>query len=214
MIASPRYWGFFRGIIVGSELAEIPVLARSAVEQEHIFEVVLSHYEGKSRKNRQHAAGVFNLIAREHPETLVPIIPALLEGLERPEAQTRWNTLEALEYLIPLAPEQCIMAFDGAEDALFNDKDGFLREKAFSFLCTLASLSSENAAQVWPLLDEAIQCYHGNPEFPGMLSSLVRFTGYDLPQDVKDALKERLAFDAKNNKGALGKRSLQIIEAL
>ncbi|MGN0261334.1 MAG: hypothetical protein ACI4B9_00565 [Eggerthellaceae bacterium] len=199
---------------MGSELAEIPVLARSAVEHEHIFKLVLSHYEGTSRKNRQHAAGVFNLISQEHPESLIPIIPSLLDGLERPEAQTRWNTLEALEHLIPLAPDQCIEAFDGAEDALFNDKDGFLREKAFSFLCALASLSSEVISRVWPLLDEAVQCYHGNPEFPAMLASLLRFTEYDLPQDVKDALKERLAFDAKNNKGTLGKRSLQIIESL
>lgn len=199
---------------MGSELAEIPVLARSAVEHKHIYKLVLSHYECSSRKNRQHAAGVFNLISQEHPEALLPIIPSLLEGLERPEAQTRWNTLEALENLVPLAPDECLKAFDGAEDALFNDKDGFLREKAFSFFCTLASLSSETAARVWPLLDEAIQCYHGNPEFPGMLAGLLRFVECDLPQDVKDALKERLAFDAKNNKGSLGKRSLQIIEAL
>ena len=47
-----------------------------------------------------------------------------------------------------------------------------------------------------------------------MLAGLLRFVACDLPQDVKDALKERLAFDAKNNKGSLGKRSLQIIEAL
>lgn len=199
---------------MGSELAEIPVLARTAVEHENIFEVVLSHYEGSSRRNRQHAAGVFNLISQEQPEKLIPIIPSLLEGLERPEAQTRWNTLEALEHLIPLAPGQCMEAFDGAEDALFNDKDGFLREKAFSFLCALASLSSETAVRVWPLLDEAIQCYHGNSEFSAMLACLLRFTECDLTQDVKDALKDRLAFDAMNNKGSLGKRSLQIIEAL
>ena len=56
---------------MGTELAEIPILAKSALEHESVFGIVMDHFEGKSRKNRQHAASVLKVIAEENPQYTV-----------------------------------------------------------------------------------------------------------------------------------------------
>lgn len=199
---------------MGTELAEIPILAKSALEHDSVLDIVLTHFQGKSRKNRQHAAAVFAYMAELNAERLVPIIPTLVEALDRPEAQTRWCVLEALTLLLPFAPEQCLEAYDGAEDALFDDKDGFLREKAFLFLCAVGGLSLEYSDKVWVLLDEAIQCYHGNPEYTAMLNGLAQYVESGISPATREGLIERLTFDAKNSGGSIGKRSQQILDTL
>ena len=57
---------------------------------------------------------------------------------------------------------------------------------------------SENA---WPLIDEAIQCYHGDVEFNDMLNAVAEFATGKLSEHVKEALVERMSFDAHNGRG-------------
>jgi len=68
--------------------------------------------------------------------------------------------------------------------------------------------------KVWPLLDEAIQCYHGDYEYQDMLIALIGFSEGKIAPSVKEGLKERMAFDAEKSKGALKRRSQQIIDNL
>ena len=68
--------------------------------------------------------------------------------------------------------------------------------------------------KVWPLLDEAIQCYHGDYEYQDMLIALIGFSEGKIAPSVKEGLKERMAFDEEKSKGALKRRSQQIIDNL
>lgn len=62
---------------------------------------LIDDLSSSSRRTRQLAARVVNLLAQREPEMLVPFIEQLVDALYRPEAQTRWEVLDALTLLAP-----------------------------------------------------------------------------------------------------------------
>ncbi len=143
------------------------------------------------------------------------IKPALIEALDRPEAQTRWEALDALTALATTCPEQLGDAFEGAETALFDEISSTLRYAAFRLLCVWGATSVERSREAWPILDEAIQCYHGDLEYRDMLGCLYEFGQGEIDAEVAEKLALRLKFDAENGKGSyLKARSSEICEML
>ena len=199
---------------MNKQLSEIVVPDEQLCDDELTQDEALSLLQGSSRKTRQNAALVLNEISKHHPESLAYCIPQLVQALEHPEAQTRWCVLDALTSLVPIRPDECEKALDGAEDSLFDERHGIVREKALCFLCRIGARSPELSRMVWPSLDEAFQCYHGNPEFAGMLTGFLEFAQGDLDPSVKAEFSQRIAFDANNTKGVFGKRAQQILSAL
>ena len=120
---------------------------------------------GHSRRKRQMAAHVMLLVAQREPELLSEFIPDLIDALYRPEAQTRWEILDALTLLVPEHAKEIGAAFDGAEAALFDDLSSILHFSAFRLLVTWGATERGRSKKVWPILDEAIQCYHGDLEY-------------------------------------------------
>ena len=80
------------------------------------------------------------------------------------------------------------------------------------FLCKLGATTEKRSEKVWPLIDEGIQCYHGDLEFQDMLLAVIDFSQGKLDGSVKSALADRMRFDAENGKGMLKRRANQIIE--
>lgn len=170
--------------------------------------------EGSSRRSRQNAAAVLARLAKINPEALSDHIDAFIDALNRPEAQTRWESLDVLTEMIPIDSRSCDKALDGAETALFDEENGFVRLAALRFLCRLGATTENRSQKIWPLLDEAIQCYHGDYEYHDMLAALIQFAEGKLADDVKSGLSERVSFDAEHGKGILKRRSQQIIDTL
>ena len=135
----------------------------------------------------------------------------MIDALNRPEAQTRWECLEALTYLIDFDSRTCSKAIPEAEAALFDEESGPVRLAAMRFLCKLGSTTAARSEKVWPLIDEGIQCYHGDLEFNDMLAAINDFSTGKLSDDVKEKLTERMTFDATNGKGSLQRKAQQII---
>ena len=129
-----------------------------------------------------------------------------------PEAQTRWECLDALTYVVSFDSRPCDKAIPGAEAALFDEDSGPLRLAAMRFLCKLGATTEKRSEKVWPLIDEGIQCYHGDLEFQDMLLAVIDFSQGKLDGSVKSALADRMRFDAENGKGMLKRRANQIIE--
>ena len=167
-----------------------------------------------SRRERQHAAADLSVIAKEQPEELVKHIPVLIDALNRPEAQTRWEILEILTILVDFDARTCGKAIPEAETALFDEDSGAVRLSAMRFLCKLGATTANRSEKVWSLIDEGIQCYHGDLEFNDMLTALVDFSKGKLSPDVKKAFSDRMSFDAANAKGTLQKRAQAIIDNL
>lgn len=165
-----------------------------------------------SRRERQQAAHFLALIAKGKPELVVPYTSDLVEALNCREAHTRWETLDALTELVPYESRLCDKAVSGAETALFDEDSGPLRLAAMRFLCKLGATTENRSEKVWPLIDEAIQCYHGDLEFQDMLLAVTEFSMGKLDESVRQSLALRMRFDAENSKGALKKRAAVIVE--
>lgn len=179
------------------------------------LEALIEDLASASRRRRQFAARVVALLSAEEPELLAPHIDALIDALYRPEAQTRWEVLDALTCLVPTHAKEVGAAFEGAEAALFDELSSTLRFSAFNFLATWGASERGRSKKVWPILDEAIQCYHGDLEYRDMLACLMTFAEGKIAGEVADELAGRLQFDAQNGKGASIKaRSAEIYDHL
>lgn len=189
-------------------------LAAQVLQSKNLLNTVVSALSGATRRDRQNASSVLAQIAKIDPEALVPYTNDFIDALNRPEAQTRWESLDVLTELVPLESRSCDKALPGAETALFDEDNGFVRLSALRFLCALGATTENRSQKVWPLLDEAIQCYHGDYEYQDMLSAIVLFSEGKLAPEVKQGLIDRVSFDAKHSKGSLKRRSQQIIDNL
>lgn len=167
-----------------------------------------------NRRERQKSATVIAAISAEDASLLVPYVSDLVDALNRPEAQTRWEVLEALTSLVDEDSRNVEKAIPGAESALFDEDSGPLRLSSMRFLCKFGSTTEARSEKVWPLIDEGIQCYHGDLEFQDMLIAVVDFSNGNLSKNVKDELSNRMKFDAENGSGVLKKRASQIIDNL
>ena len=167
-----------------------------------------------SRRRRQEAGFVVAAIAHAKPELLEPHIDALIDALYRPEAQTRWEVLDALTELARCYGERVLPAFDGAEASLFDDSSATVRLAAFLFLARYAAVSPACSDEAWPMLDEAIQCFHGDAEYHDMLGGLLEMAQGSISEATANALVERMAFDAENGISFIKTYSEKIIEAV
>lgn len=182
-------------------------------DEEKIQEVIGRLSEAK-RRDRQIAASVLHQIAREDASVLVPYAASFIDALNRPEAQTRWECLEVLTFLVPLDSRTCSKAIPEAEAALFDEESGQVRLAAMKFLCKIGGTTATRSEKVYPLISEGIQCYHGDLEFNEMLAAINDFACGKLSDEVKVALKDLMTFDSINGKGSLQRKAQQIINNL
>ena len=191
-------------------------MANSANDQEARLaqmRILVEELAGSSRRRRQEVAHKIATVAHTDASMVTPFVGSLMDALERPDAQTRWEVLDALTALVDEHAEEVAPAFEAAETALFDEDSAPVRLAGFVFLCRFGATSEERSDQVWPLLDEAIQCYHGDPEYRDMLVALLAFVQGAASAATKAALAERLKFDAENGASYVKSFSVQIIQA-
>ncbi len=191
---------------------EAPATLDEIIGDEKQLSKVIGTLANGSRRERQQAANTVASIARQDPQVLAGYVNDLIDALNRPEAQTRWEILDALTELVSYESRACDKAIAGAEAALFDEDSGPLRLAAMRFLCRFGSTTAKRSEKTWPLIDEGIQCYHGDLEFQDMLVAVVDFSAGKLSDTVKQELAARMKFDAENGKGTLGRRAAQILE--
>ena len=167
---------------------------------------------GSSRRARQDASARLAEVAKTAPEQLVEFIPDVIDALNRPESQTRWECLDILTCLVAFDASACEAALPGAELALFDEENTMVRLWAMIFLCEWGKTSESNSIEAWPLIDEAVRCYHGDMEFQDMLTAVLGFSQGTLAPEVKKGLARAFAFDAENARGVLQRKAQRIID--
>lgn len=187
-------------------------LAMAAAGNGEILKKVMDALDSDARRERQRAAKAIGQVADENLGALVPYVNVLVDAVDRPEAQTRWEVFEVLTKLVSYESRACDKALAAAETSLFDEESGPVRLAAMRFLCKLGATTENRSEKVWPLLDEAIQCYHGDQEFQDMLIALIEFSAGKLTEEVKGQLAARMSFDANNGRGVLKRRAAQIVE--
>jgi len=166
---------------------------------------------GANRRRRQEASHAIALAAAEDVNPFIQYSDELIDALYRPEAQTRWEVLSTLSELLLVRPDLVEDAYDGAEASLFDEDSAIVRLAAFRFLVRFGSCSPERSDKVWNVLDEAIQCYHGDPEYRDMLTSLSELARGDISDQTRGELIERVGFDADNGRGYIRIMSSEIV---
>jgi hypothetical protein len=187
-------------------------LATTALVKPALLRSIVDALAGEDRRSRQVAASVVHEIAMNEPALLKEYAPQLADALHRPESQTRWEVLGTFEMLVPVDARVVDKALAGAETALHDEESGVVRLAAFRLLCAYGATTSHRSDRVWPLIDEAIRCYHGDPEFQQMLSSVYKMVSANASDEVKWAAADRMEFDSENGKGLLKRRSLSIVQ--
>ena len=191
---------------------EIAKAGKAALLNDDILNHLFDELNGDSRRNRQNAAAALNVVAKEDPERVAKNADDFVDALDRDEARTRWESLEVLTRIVSVNSRVCDKAVDGAESSLFDEDSGPVRLAAMRFLCKLGGTTEKRSERVWPLIDEGIQCYHGDVEFNDMLNAVAEFATGKLSEHVKEALVERMSFDAHNGRGALKRKAQTIID--
>lgn len=185
--------------------------AEAAQANPKLLASVVDALSGDDRRARQSAASVVHEVAMHEPALLKNYATQLADALHRPESQTRWEVLGTFECLVPVDARLVDKALPGAETALHDEESGVVRLAAFRLLATYGATTAHRSERVWPLIDEAIRCYHGDPEFPAMLSGVYRMVSGGASDAVKLAAAERMSFDAENAKGQLKRRASRIV---
>lgn len=199
---------------MSSRADDVKQEAQEALKSKKKIETYMQTLSDGSRRERQQAASVIAAMTKENPAKMSEFIGGILDALDCPEAQTRWEALDALTELVAVDSRNCEKAIVGAENALFDEDSGPLRLAAMRFLCKLGATTEARSEKVWSLIDEGIQCYHGDLEFQDMLVAVIDFSAGKLAPSVAEELAARMKFDAENGKGTLKKRATQIEENL
>ena len=187
--------------------------AERAVSDPKLLQEIIDALAGDDRRARQSAAAVVRCIADIDATLLKPYAGELTDALHRPESQTRWEVLGTFEKLVPVDARLVDKALGGAETALHDEESGVVRLAAFRLMCTYGATTAHRSDRVWPLVDEAIRCYHGDAEYPAMLTSVIELVTGGASDAVKIAAAERMLFDSENGKGLLKRRSTSIVQA-
>ena len=188
-------------------------ISERAVTDAKLLKEVIDALAGEERRSRQAAASVVSKVSELDAGLLKPYAGELADALHRPESQTRWEVLDTFEKLVAVDARLVDKALGGAETALHDEESGVVRLAAFRLLCSYAATTAHRSDRVWPLIDEAIRCYHGDAEFPAMLTSLIAMVTANASDEVKWAAAERMLFDAENAKGLLKRRASSIVAA-
>lgn len=170
---------------------------------------------GENRRARQLAAHELAQLVETNPEQLAPYIVNFVDGLSRPEAQTRWELFHVLSKLVYRDPDACKPAVAEAEASMLDEESPKLRLEAYRFLAAYGATSPEASDKIWPLLEATLQCYHGSPEFREMLQATVDFCQGNLSKKTKEAVLHQAEFDAESSTTPFIKKYAQkIIHAL
>jgi hypothetical protein len=178
-----------------------------------VVSMLVEALSGPNRRRRQEAAHSIALAAQANPALFLAHADELIDALYRPEAQTRWEVFAALYAIAATRPDVVAETYDAAEASLFDEDSAVVRLAAFRLLVRLGASSPEQSDRVWPLIDEAIQCYHGDPEYRDMLVALQELAKGAISDETRAALVARVGFDAENGYGYVRAISAEVVQA-
>ena len=112
--------------------------------------------------------------------------------------------------MVPVDAKSCKAAIEGAEEALFDEKTALIRESAVRFLSRYGASSMQRSKEVWPLIKEALQQFHGEIEYDKILNRINFFAAGKLDAAVKKDLRAT-ARDIQKSVGGPTKSRLERI---
>ena len=115
--------------------------------------------------------------------------------------------------MVPVDAKACKEAIEGAEEALFDEKTSLIRENAVRFLARYGASSVQRSKEVWPLIKEALQQFHGEIDYDKILNRITFFAAGKLDAAVKKDLRNTARDISKSVGGPTKARLERIILA-
>ena len=115
--------------------------------------------------------------------------------------------------MVPVDAKACKEAIEGAEEALFDEKTSLIRENAVRFLARYGASSGQRSKEVWPLIKEALQQFHGEIDYDKILNRINFFAAGKLDAAVKKDLRSTARDISKSVGGPTKARLERIILA-
>ena len=115
--------------------------------------------------------------------------------------------------MVPVDAKACKEAIEGAEEALFDEKTSLIRENAVRFLARYGASSAQRSKEVWPLIKEALQQFHGEIDYDKILNRINFFAAGKLDAAVKKDLRSTARDISKSVGGPTKARLERIILA-
>ena len=137
---------------------EVKEIAEEVLAGKTDVATIVTRLAEGARRERQVAAAALYQVAKEKPEMLVDHIDEIVDALNRPEAQTRWECLEALTILVDYDARTCGKAVPEAEAALFDEESGPVRLAAMRFLCNCGATTANRSEKDWARMGEGTHC--------------------------------------------------------
>ncbi|MBE0476533.1 MAG: hypothetical protein IBX62_05495 [Coriobacteriia bacterium] len=197
---------------VESSLAEgKDAVATRALAEPAAMRRLLEALSGPGRTERARAAEALHEVACREPQALKPYASELIDALERPEVQTRWEVLGGLEELARVDARLLDKAIAPATVSLHDAESGVVRVAAFRMLAAYGSTTARRAERIWPLLDEALRAYHGDPEYPGMLAGVVTLVEGAAPEAVRADAARTVEPETTHPRAAISRQAKRIV---
>ncbi len=184
--------------------------AQAALKSKKATGQLMARLSSDKKADRAAAAKTVHEVSCASPEAVQPHVDAMVAALEHSEPQTRWELLGALEEVACSSPKLLDKAVVPATACLHDTGSSVVRVAAFRMLAQYGGSSKRRAEQVWPLLDEALRCYHGDSEYPGMLAGLVLMVDGRAPDAVKQEAADLVEPDASHPRAAISRRARQV----
>jgi hypothetical protein len=144
---------------------------------------------------RSDAAASVRRTAVDLPASVLPYAGDVASALGCPERRTRWEALQALQALASHDARELVRLGEDVANTLYDSDSPAQRRLALAVLETLSRCSARAAALLWPLFDEALAFFRGEPEYPLVLASAVVFVEWGVECDV-EALLDLATADA------------------
>jgi hypothetical protein len=184
--------------------------AQHAARNKKVMAKLVTRLSGDSKLDRARAAKLVHDTACIDAERLEPHVMQLVDSLSNPESQTRWEVLGALEEIARVKPMWLDPAVEPATHSLHDEDSSVVRLAAFRMLAYYGATSKRRGEKVWPLLDEALRCYHGDSEYPGMLNALAMLVEGRASETVKEEAGALVEPDASHPKAAIARGASRV----
>ncbi|MCL2024681.1 MAG: hypothetical protein FWG78_02745 [Coriobacteriia bacterium] len=191
--------------------APIDEVTELAIRYVAVRRTIANALADSSRLTREYASQVLRDIADTHVEMAIEFIDRLIDALSRPEALTRYNALAILHLIANVDVRVIDRAWEGIEECLYDEHSGEVRLGAFRLLTMYGASTPTRSKRAWPLISDALRCYHGDPEFVTMLNEFMEMIVGDIDDDVRKEVNAYFKFDAANAHGPLKRKAMAIV---
>lgn len=191
---------------------EIEEAAAVAKESESALKELVEKLGSADRDDRQSSATALLIIAEQDPKMVIPHMAEIADGINRPEAKTRYLVLEIMETLLATDARVIEKYFDLVETCLYDEMSANVRGNAFAVLTAYGATTAKRSETVWPMLSDCLRCMRGDLEFINMVSSLIEMLEGKSSDLVRSSAGELFKYDLASSDVPLRKKAKYICE--